>query len=72
MALISTRAKWRSSPSGWSSARQKVLDSAGVVRDAMFQQLAHTEIFEVLVHVEPEEELTGKQTTGFIGQALYF
>ena len=25
MALISTRAKWRSSPSGWSSARKKYL-----------------------------------------------
>jgi len=39
MALISTRAKWRSSLSGWSSVgkkRKKVLDKAGIVRDAIF------------------------------------
>ena len=37
MALISTRAKWRSSLSGWSSVEKKwkkVLDNAGIVREA--------------------------------------
>jgi hypothetical protein len=36
--LISTRAKWRSSLSGWSSVEKKVLDNAGIVRDACFRQ----------------------------------
>jgi len=35
MARISTRAKWRSSLSAWRSVEKKVLDTAGVVRDAV-------------------------------------
>src|SRR6266851_4087957 len=47
MALISTRAKWRSSLSGWSSVKKKwkkVLDNAGIVRDAMFPQLSRATV----------------------------
>jgi hypothetical protein len=41
MALISTRAKWRSSLSGWSSVEKKwkkVLDNAGIVREALISE----------------------------------
>ena len=35
IALISTRAKWRSSLSACRSVEKNVLDTAGVVRDAV-------------------------------------
>jgi hypothetical protein len=38
MALVSRRAKWRSSLSGWSSVGKKVLDNAGIVREACLRQ----------------------------------
>src|SRR5215469_10819802 len=47
MAGFSTRAKWRSSLSGCRGVQKKVLDNAGIVREAIFRRL-----FECLTELQ--------------------
>src|SRR6202020_1374031 len=69
MALISTRAKWRSSLSGWSSVekkRKKVLDNAGIVRDALHTTSSNFNFFNDAFGTQIGQLPLASPASGFI------